>query len=61
MAIFFDRICLNAPVLVQIPDPLRPGGFRRALGRVQDRVRIRVQVGMITITVRFPALLFADD
>ncbi len=61
MAVFFGRICFDAPVLVQIPDPRRPGGFRRALGRVQDRVRIRVQIGMITITVRFPLLLFAVD
>ncbi len=61
IAVFFCRICLDAPVLVQIRDPLRPGGFRRALGRVRDRVRIRFQVGTITITVCFPMLLCAVD
>ena len=61
MAVFLCRICRDAPVLVEIPDPLRPGGFRRALGRVRDRLRIRVQVGTMIITVRFAYILFAVD
>lgn len=52
MLAFFCRICLGAPVIVEIPDPLHAGRFRRALGRVRDRIRVSVQFGAIMVTVR---------
>ncbi len=60
MHVYLYRICLDAPVIVEIPDHLRPGGFRRVFGRVRDMFGVDVEVGTIVITVcfRIPTLNF---
>lgn len=48
------RICLGAPVIVQIPDPQHEGRFRRVLGRVRDRIIVSFQVGAAIAMVCLP-------